>query len=273
LVKTIQKLDENKSVNSLLPEEEITLCISELKKLARHPWKFFLQKRHKIFLNEELEESFSLQKGKLVRTSLEMNEAKSNLPGPFNDAMQIEVAEKVNERKSQMKEWRIEPFTLTIPTIEFSWEKWKVKLVGEIKFVSNQGMISLNEDNIGGTLKIWPEALAASVVLNAPQIWMVRSGKTKPLNSAYDQLKTFIEYYFHCSLAPSPLLPEWADAMLRKGDFSMDGTEDPVAQWVFARARIPAAENWEPILKKTFQSLIDLYPVRGSVCKSSIASP
>ncbi|MBX7067148.1 MAG: exodeoxyribonuclease V subunit gamma [Parachlamydiales bacterium] len=265
-----------------LPEGEMTLSIHELKKLARHPWKFFLQNAHNIFLDEELEDSFKLLKGKLVRDLADAPIVE--LPGSFKTAMEMEVRDKVEERKELLKEWQIEPIALhlrenctsltwdgpsvILPAIVLHWDNLKIKLVGEIKMASLKGIISLNEDNIGGTLKIWPEVLAASIAMDTTQIWMLRNGKTKSICNAHEQLKTFVEYYFHCLHAPSPLLPEWADSILRKKDLgNLDSRfEDAVLEWVLARAEWTpeSIEKWMPCLQSTFQGLIDLYPPRGS---------
>ncbi|MBU6446668.1 MAG: hypothetical protein KGQ49_04650, partial [Verrucomicrobia bacterium] len=93
------------------------------------------------------------------------------------------------------------------------------------------------------------------------------------IHNAYLQLKAFIEYYFLCMEAPSPLLPDWADAILRKKELtSFDSSfEDPVLAWVLARAELPEAQEWiqtwEPVFTQTFQGLIDLYPTRGARAK------
>lgn len=274
------------------PEGEVTLSFSELRQLARHPWKFFLQKKHKIHLDEELEESFALKRGKLVREWMENpEELQTKFPlGIFGKAMELEIFEKGSEWKSQLEAWQIKPFSLyfkercskaewegsnyTSPPIEFSWDKLKVKLVGEIKQASEKGMISFHEDHIGGTVKIWPEALAVAHCFSASEIWMIRNGKNRSFENPYEHLKAFIEYYFHCLCAPSPLLPEWADLFLRKGVKKLEQGpffEDLAMQWVLARAEIPSpeemVENWGPFLKKTFQGLIELYPLRAGYAK------
>ena len=75
-------------------------------------------------------------------------------------------------------------------------------------------------------------------------------------------------------MAPSPLLPDWADPFLRKGVDDLakkieKGTlfEDPIVDWVLARTELPAAEElyqeWGPIFKETFGGLASLYPSRG----------
>lgn len=271
-----------------MPEGELRISISELSQLARHPWKFFLQKGHGISLKDELEETFALQKGRLLRASLGKGTEAPRLPsGPFGKAIELEIGEKVAEWQAQLREWQIEPFSLILrenckaaewegenyvaPPLEFVWNQLTVRLVGEVKQTSLKGLVSSNEDNIGGTLKIWPEALVAALSLNAPQVWILKNGKIKSLANPKASLKRFIEYYFHCLNAPSPLLNCWADSLLRKGAVDLEKKmekgspfEDPAVEWVLARASIPTAEeinlSWGPYLKETFSDLIALYP-------------
>ncbi len=285
-----------KFASGVLPEGETIISLSDLRQLARHPWKFFLQKNHRMYLRDELEDSFALQRGMLLRASIGkpadqiFSEAKLPL-GIFGKAMQSEVKEKAFDWQSQLEEWNIQPFSLILkenctspyweglnyvsPPLEFTWDHLLVRVVGEIKQASLKGLVSANEDQIGSTLKIWPEALAAAICFDAPQIWMLRNGKIKNLQNPKESLKRFIEYYFHSLAAPSPLLSDWADALLRKGSLELEkkmekGTlfEDPVFEWVFAHTELPPAEEicteWSPFLKDAFKELILLYPARNS---------
>lgn len=275
------------------PEGEITIAISELRQLARHPWKFYLQKVKGIFLNEELEDSFALQKGRLVREGLDKPlEASKELPsGPIGEALKLEVAEKVNEWQKKLAEWELEPITIVLrencreahwegsnyiaPALELHWERLTVRLVGEIKQATRKGLISTYDDNVGGLLKVWPEALVSGIVFDIAQIWMLKSKKSKQLINIEKNLKAFIEYYFCCLEAPSPLLTDWADAILRKGEAELEKKiekgsqfEDPVIDWVLARVDLSAREileDWESYLKCVFEDLANLYPTRGKV--------
>jgi len=272
------------------PQAEI-VSISDLRLLARHPWKFFLQKVHGIYLNEEWEDSFALQKGRLVRASLEkpIDEVFASeplLPGAFGEALRLEVTEKAEEWQSQLSEWQLKPFSLILKDhcTEIHWDGpnciappiqiGSVRLIGEVKLTSKKGIICANEDNLSGVLKVWPEALIVAMTLNTPQILMLRNGKIKTLENVEQSLRAFIEYYFLSLTAPSPLLSDWADPFLRKGLAEFEkkmekgsSFDDPVVDWVLARAQIPTAEqlyaNWHPILQETFAALIQLYPTRG----------
>ncbi len=290
-----------------LPEGEFAIPIAHLRMLAQHPWKFYLQKIQGIFLSDSMHRdnpSLNMQKSQFLKSSLSrpieeiLAAAVEELPlGVFGEAVRMELFEKAEEWKGQLNEWGVRSHfslcfleqcrsrgeeksgRLELPPIELRWEnRLKVRIVGEIPFATEQGLLSTQEDQIGGLIKIWPEALTAAIALNAPQILMLKSGKIKRLDCPEESLKAFVEYYFLALQSPSPLLPEWADPILRKGakdlekkmetTFSGRGKfEDPIVDWVAARMQIPAAEEiclgWEGYLKGAFNGLIDLYPTRG----------
>ena len=281
--------------NVSLPKGEIILPISELRQLARHPWKFYLQKVHGMYLTDRIEQSFALQKGALLRSTIEKPIedvfANSYLPfGKVGEALQLEITEKALQWQTQLNEWDLKPFSLILkmnceskkwednalilPPLEVDLPGLKVHLIGEIQQVSLKGLISTQEDNVAGLLKVWPEALIAGLKLEAPHIWMLKNGKCKNLEKLEEGIKAFVSYYFSALVAPSPLLPDWADPFLRKGVDDLakkieKGTlfEDPIVDWVLARTELPAAEElyqeWGPIFKETFGGLASLYPSRG----------
>jgi len=277
----------------IFPEKEISIPISHLKKLARHPWRFYLQKIAGIFIEEEEIDSFSLQKSRALRASLDGTGGGTMRPeegpgGIFGEALHSEINENAQEWKAQLAEWGVErPFSLHLlengqpkeegdplerPAIELHWEGgFKARIFGEIKPVSYQGILSTYEDQVSGLLKIWPEALAAAIALNAPQILLLKSGKIKSLVCPEESLKRFVEYYLRALQSPTPLLPEWGDALLKKGApelrKKMEATfsskrlfEDQVIDWVALRGQIPDAEQisegWGAYLKETFSDLI-----------------
>ncbi len=271
-----------------LPEGERIVSISDLAQFARHSWKFYLQKIETMFLNEPLEESFILQKAQLLRASLtqplEKIFAQETLPGGlFGEALRLEIQEKSDEWSEQLKAWNIEKISSLqfqenggTPPIEICWEnRLKVRLVGEIKQICPQGFVHMGNDDIGSLLKIWPEALITSLALGTDQIFALKSGKIKKLEDPLKSLKAFLEYYFRCLAYPSPLLPDYADALLRKDANELEKKmrtqnrqlEDPIADWVLARAPTLNAEKifegWEKVLRESFSGLIALYPSRA----------
>lgn len=284
----------NMEIHSQWPEGTSTVSISDLRQLARHSWKFFLQKVHGIYLREPIENSFALQKGRWVRASLEqpLEEiwSQAELPeGIVGEALRLEVAEKADGWQRQLEAWDIRPFSLIlrencrqrewsgssliVPALELEWDRVKVRIVGEIPLASSRGLICTYEDQIGGLLKGWPEALVVALALDAPQVWMLKTGKMKPLQDPRSALQSWMEYYWSSLVAPSPLLPDWADGLLRKGvaelEKKREAGEDPVIDWVLARCAIQTAEEifekWAPYLREKLKGLVALYPSRGKV--------
>lgn len=269
-----------------LAEGDLVVSLPELSQLARHPWKFFLHKRHGIYLNDPLEETFAIQKGKSLRSYFIKGAPIKWPPGLFGKAMEIEVAERAKEIEERFELWNLKPFSLIlqegckapywegdhyiVPSIEIQWEKLTVNLVGEVKQASLKGFISFNDDTIGGTLKHWPEILVVAIALNAPQVWMAKNGKSKAIEAPEKSLKAFLEYYFQSLDSPSPLLPDWADALLRKGASELESKmkkkplfQDPTFEWVLAAVELPEGEkiyqSWAPFLQQTFGELAQLY--------------
>lgn len=290
--------------DSPLPEGEITIPIAHLKLFASHPWKFYLQKTQGIYLDEEWEDSVYLQKSRCLRSSLHQPIddvlKKENLPlGIFGEAIRIDILEDSMEAQKQLKEWNVDGlFSLhflenctgmpeipgeknrcELPPIEVVWEnRLKVKLTGEIKNATNQGLLAISEDQIDKLLKIWPESLIASIALKKSQVLFLKSGRIKTLSDPEKSLKEFLEYYFLCLATPSPLLPEWADPILRKGvpelEKKMESSfsekrkfDDPILEWMSSRLEMPSAkqimEEWGSIIKQAFSGLAALYPTRG----------
>ncbi|OGN64245.1 MAG: hypothetical protein A3E80_01065 [Chlamydiae bacterium RIFCSPHIGHO2_12_FULL_49_9] len=277
-----------------LPEGEITVSISDLTLLSRHPWKFYLQKVHSIYLDAEVEDLFFLQKARLVRAALKgslekvLLDSKETFRGVFGDALRLEVEKSASEWSARLHEWGIKELRslsflencLESPPLEIVWEdRLKVRLVGEVKNVGDKGLVFLNEDNIGGALKVWPEILIAGLARKSPLVFSMKSGKSRILENLEESLRAYLEYYFRCLKTPSPLLPDWADSFLRKGAEDLEKKiqgalsgrnrlEDPVVDWVLARSELSSAEKmidaWAPYLKGAFGSLLSLYPTRAA---------
>ncbi len=256
-----------------LPEGEITLSISDLSSFAKNPWKFYLQKIEGVYLKEEWEDSFSSQKSRCLRAILEHREdAKGELPyGLIGKALEMEIDETAKEWEGELKNWGAEgPFSLPLKEMVVTWDKLKVRIVGEIRNATSLGFLHTGGGKIGDLLRDWPEILVTGIILNTPQVLLVKEGKIKLLNRLEEALKSFIEYYFRCQTISSPLISSWADPFLRKGVENLEidlSSEDPIVNWVLARAQIPSPEvlfeQWAPMLRGTFSTLIEAFPTRS----------
>ncbi|HSX37716.1 MAG TPA: exodeoxyribonuclease V subunit gamma [Chlamydiales bacterium] len=283
---------ENPSVS--LPEGELTIPLSDLFALARHPWEFYLQRKLGIRFEKSDEISFSQQKAKLLKAVLQqpLGDLLPQLPeGICGEAIQVDLEETSKKWSHLMRFWKlsIEPASFKKSCRErkntgLQWEfpamdfvltpKLRVKLVGEIKNFSTQGFIHTGNDHLEGLLRVWPECLATLVASGRSEIYCLKTGKIKLLDNPFDALKAFIYYYFLSLSAPSPLLCPWADSILRKGAVEWEKKiqdrllkksarfEDPVSDWVMARISLPAAsrwmEHWKKELDIAFAKLITL---------------
>lgn len=290
------KIGESGDVKKDL-EKEVRL--SDLVAFARHPWKYYLQKVRRIYLKDRGESSFAMQKGSLLRSSLEWPLEVSSLrhetlPGPFDEAFFIDLREKHRRREEKFSDWgkkRIRVAfletareglslsqeldgnllreTVEVPPLEIALEGRIYRITGEVPFAMEDGALYSGDDKIGALLKSWPEVLASCIALKSNSVYCLKTGKVKTIEDPENALKGFLQYYESCRHLLSPLMPDWADALLRKTSsaFSWDFEyEDPFTQWMLFRLekKDPAVlfEEWKWI-KDCFTSLIALYPVRG----------
>lgn len=130
------------------------------------------------------------------------------------------------------------------------------------------GAFYTGDDKIGAVLKSWPEILVSCIALKSDMIYCLKTEKIKKIENPENALKGFLEYYERCQYLLSPLMADWADALLRKtpDDFSFDFEyEDYVADWILFRLEKPEAavlfEDWKWV-RECFTGLIALYPPR-----------
>lgn len=279
--------------------EERTISLADLSSLARHPWEFYLKKRFGIRFEIPENSSFSRQKSKVLRAHLQnpLGNFLSEFPlGVCGEAMKVDVEEIFKEWTDLMQSWdvAIEPASFKMcclkktkkeigwmfPSLEVELNSLQqINLVGDVKTFSSKGFIHAGNDNLEGLLRVWPECLAALVASGKQEIYCLKSGKTKTVDRPDRALKAFVSYYFLSQSAPSPLLADWADPLLRKGVGEWEKKmkdklmgkgvrfEDPVWNWVLGRVNLPQPsiwyEMWNPIFQEVFSELTALYPLRG----------
>lgn len=268
------------------PCKNRALSLADLTAFARHPWKYYLKKVERIFLQDRKERSFASARSGLVRASLQwplesvFSSRKETLPARFDEAFFLDVEEKRREFQEQLGKWgkkmcsfafletAREPSEFLPLQIGLS-DGSIVSLKGEIPLALEDGALHLGDDKISSLLKVWPEVLALLTALERSEIYFLKSGKIKSVQNPKESLQRFIEYFLLCEESLSPLIPDWADVLLRKKaeDFSAEfAYEDAVNEWMMPRLDLPEADrlfqNWG-WLKTSFEGLISLYPTRG----------
>ncbi len=286
-----------------LPEGEQIVSLSDLSSFVRHPWNYYLRKGHGMYLNDSLEEAFHLQKALLARAVFSRPNERifDELPeGLLGLSLRREIEETALNWREELKKLGVEKtFSIHLqerckerkwesenlmasPPIEIVWEgKLKVLLVGEVRQAAAKGIVHLGKNKIKPVLKLWPQALAAFSVLESSELFLADTGKTKTIEDPSGSLKRLLEYYFRCRSVVSPLIPNWADGLLRKGPEEMedalesDEDEDPIFQWVRMRTELPDPQaihrEWSGYLKEVFSELSGLFPTRAKKGESDAA--
>lgn len=235
-----------------LPTGEAIVILDDLAKLARHPWKFYLQKVLGIFLEQEPLSVFAAQRNWLAKEKVLTKQAHPEVlpPGLIGLAQKQEIEELSFEWEGQLKSWgihlsvwsmlascrekkEVSPELFEIPPIEVQvTEQLKVKIVGDLKTMSDQGFVTTSEE----PLIVWPEALTAAMVSGSGQLFLLKKGKIEKIENPEEAMRSFLVYYFRALSHLPPLQSH------HKGHF-----EDPVADWVLSRVSLPSEQE---VLKK-----------------------
>ena len=97
-----------------------------------------------------------------------------------------------------------------------------VQLVGEIGPFTQKGWIVDGKEKGGALIRWLPHALLLPYLPqelfdHAPQLLFLSSGRKIPDNiPSKELLSPFFHYYQYCLYNPSPFIPEWAEAVLKK---------------------------------------------------------
>ncbi|MBX9744812.1 MAG: exodeoxyribonuclease V subunit gamma, partial [Chlamydiales bacterium] len=273
-----------------LPHKAQSISLKELNSFFRNPWKYYLQKAFRLWVDEPKKEDWldfeltpqkraHLLKGGLYQPLdklVDRSEKKREFPvGLFGQIASSHLAQTNVEWKEHLQAWGLQEELISEKIIvEIFLEE--ARIIGIAKHCSCRGPLHFGEDSFVSLLKNWPEYLAVLCSLGAHEIFCVRSGHIKTVSSPREELKKCIELHSRGMQTPLPFISQWADALVRRNSaaelekaFSSDlgGWEDPVYEWIAARARPFSAETlvdeWGSYLQKHLQALVDLYPVRG----------
>lgn len=263
--------EEKESTNSIV-------SLSDLNAFARNPWKFYLQKVENIYLEERKVRSYRALRSKITRLSLDfpidrvLHVSKERYPGIFQEAFSIDAEEKALEMLKQLQVWQKRKSSLTFYQTAKGLEFAPIQLsssqiIGEIPHCVEDGALYFGDDQISSLLKVWPEVLSACVALKSSKIYFLKTGKIKIIERPKEALEKFVAYFLRCQNTLSPLIPDWANAILRNFEFSPEfDYRDEVYEWILPRLEIHETflEEWK-WLQETFSELIELFPRRHEI--------
>ena len=283
-------------------DQEIVIDIRQLKKLARHPLQFYFNETLKIYLKEEEDEEekkfliSSLRKSVLRKKALKTSfpqvmrqlRAEGKFPrGLFQDAARQDLEEEFDEFSHHLNAWGVRPEeiasfhfclhcrdhekneTIFPPLLIPLSHSKKAYVVGKLDGITPKGLLFHGDKDLKHLIKVWPLYLI-HLHLNPQQakILLTKNGKELELlvPDVQTALASYLEYFLIARTSPSPLMPEWATALLQKteADFSKAiskslSDEDPYLNYLQRRHALfdakEAFDSWSGFLRKVFAPL------------------
>ncbi len=256
--------------------------------------------------NEETEFSLSmLDRALLQRRAvhkplaplLQVAEAKGALPfGHFKDLAAHLLTQEIDELNQflsqqeltneeifevELKEECLVPQQLrkdawVVPALRISLDNGHTAtLVGKLSGVTQKGLVFHGKKNYGDLIRIWPELLIfTQLPLFAHKmsltLFFLKDKKRLDLqlSDPLTLLQKYLSYYELCLENPSPLFPDWAEAIVRGSKEELEkkiasskssSFKDPYREWLFLRDPLPSAsaiyDTWSPLLSHLFQEV------------------
>jgi exodeoxyribonuclease V gamma subunit len=313
-----KKIEKKGSFFTSLREkkEDITINIKDLKLLASHPIKFYFNhclgiylERDLLFEKKEQEDLFfsPLSRYLLREESLTKDKQKLFLSlekkGEFPHGIMGEVVkQKIDSEISEMQD-NIDLFGVSkggvfslhfqegckkarvlsnndweLPALEFEHKKTKIKVVGELKNISSEGILFYSDDKAKNRFKIWPEFLLycqfCSIKNTPMKVLFTKTGKSRSLGikNTQEALMLYLQFYMKAKSNLFPIERELLEAFLlidkeklkkdRKRSFVGINQSDPyLSRFYQFNDNIEiekTIKEWHPLLSKVFAPLREL---------------
>lgn len=187
----------------------------------------------------------------------------------------IELKEHYLEPEFSDKVWKLPPLIVEIAS------SVKIKMMGRLNNICNQGMVLFHEENDKKVFENWPAylflmALIEKYVLSidAQMIFVKgKKGKIKKFNIDENMttLADYLEYYLKARMSPSPLVPDWIKHIFTgntkefKDVFKINDPYqqefDHYTKWFKRNSSHTELESsiahWQPKAKKLFMILLN----------------
>ena len=263
--------------------------IRKLKKLARNPVQFYFNETLNMYLKDEEDEEDALflishrQKAILRKKALESSldqvlhkrKAQGELPrGLFQAAATQELGEEMEDLCKALQYFEVKPDEISSTCLNPSILKVtlsdsrKVCIVGELEEVSPKGLIAHATGDLTSLVKVWPLYLIYRS-LNPDNRYLLLTKKEAvleiPLSDPHAALASYVEYFLLAKDRPSPLMPDWAKALLEEEEEDLEKamakeTDDVYLQYLQRRGKIFEPKEvfsyWGPMFQRTFSPLL-----------------
>ncbi len=222
---------------SVEPSAEICIDIRQIKKLAKNPLQFYFNEALKIYLKEDEDEEekefllSNLRKWMLRKKGLKTADSKGRLPsGLFSETALQELEEDSKELLGNLAAFEIssdevQSVRLRIPLEVPLSEKRTAFITGTLDDVVPKGLLFHGGNDLKSLVRVWPIYLI-SLCLNpgGTRLFLTKSGEAidLPVADPKAALASYLDYLLLAKHSPSPLMPDWAEALLLKTeeDFS-----------------------------------------------------
>ena len=281
---------EPKNLDPLPPSYDI----SWLRSLARHPLRFFLEKRVGLdFGRKEEASEFVVSPLELARLRakvlkhpvdflLEEMKNAGKLPlGPFAEVAikrlraeadeYLAIIEKggivpheiyaVELKAGCQKPLRLDEETWVYPALNLKLSTGRECLIqGRIENLSPQGLLFHGDETPADLLKVWPLYLIATHLFPNLPLFLTKRGKVRTKSPSQDALERYLLYAEKAFNSPSPLFPAWARAIFKEGKVPRMQEEDPILTWADERNLLCPQETWiemwKPYLQEAFREFL-----------------
>ena len=268
-----------------------TIDLRMLKKLARHPVKFFFESSVGIRFNwKDSESEFLLSPLEMhhLRTAsltLEELEHQGKLPeGVFREVALQSIEAELESYRKALDKLEIDPASLfsielhplclapvqiskdrfVYPSLKIRAPSGEVKeLQGTIENLSDKGLVVHGENSLEEMLKQWPIYCVTQAVLGEKGSSLCLTKKAAmthvKIENPLEALSRYLGYLQKSLETPSPLLPIWGRRLF-KGEELPEKPEDDILEWAERRALLPSpqewAREWRPYLQEVFRELL-----------------
>jgi exodeoxyribonuclease V gamma subunit len=259
-------------------QRELAIDIRQLKKLARNPLQFYFNETLKIYLKEEEDEEEteflmsnlrrSILRKKALHASLprlmERMKAEGKMPrGLFKDVAVQDLEEEMSDLLSTLQSFAIRPDEIKAvrPTLPIPLSDSRVAhITGLLEDVSPRGLLFHGENDLNTLIKAWPLYLIYCCLFPESRTLLLTKENAAldiPISDPQAALASYIEYFLLARQQPSPLMPDFAKALLQEGTMGKElNYED--AYWNYVQRRGGILDNalWNDPLKKAFGPLL-----------------
>ncbi|MEM8727806.1 MAG: exodeoxyribonuclease V subunit gamma [Chlamydiota bacterium] len=233
------------------------MTLQDLTRFAKNPLRFYCNHRLNLYLHyEDMDEEFflsSLQRHRFLqkRESIDQAGDRGRLPlGRFKEIAQRKIE----------KEWEgiapIETYPYSLKNLEGTVE------------IGREGFPFLGNAKLRDLIEIYPLYLALCVENPVPLIALRENKRLELKRDPQKAFEDYLTYYFLAQETPSPLIPSFAEALLKKdvNAFAMRikniSLDDPYLALIFTSPDTynPQVifDTWSPLLRKAFAPLLEM---------------